>query len=141
MGRKLNDARRNRDEFEVRMSGLEAVLERLSTHYMFDAGGRIQVMHAAGVSPRFVLGRATEGCVWRFRADLDRALVVSLARLAGREPGARFDGDFPAPPERLDAIRDLLARAAGASAKVPLEPRRMPVLRSGRVVGELWSID
>jgi len=115
-------------------TGLGAVLESLQAHYTFDANGRIVGVRAGGVLPRFVLGRAAEGCVWRFRSDLDDRIVVSLARLAGREPGARFDGELPAPPERLVALGRLLDAAPPGQG----EAHRELVTRAGVTCGELW---
>lgn len=114
--------------------GLGAVLETLSAHYTFDSSGRIAGASDGGVLPRFVLGRALEGCVWRFRSDLDQGIVVSLARLAGREPGARFDGELPAPPERLVALGRLLDGTPPGGGEV----LRELVTRSGVTCGELW---
>lgn len=120
------------EEFESevgRTSDLDAVLETLNALYTFDARGRLFAAVRGGVLPRFVLGRAEEGCVWRFRSDLEPGVVVALARLAGRESGARFEGDWPAPPERLEALR----RVLDADAAV-----RSAVTRAGVTVGELW---
>jgi hypothetical protein len=135
-----------REEFESEERGrsdLDAVLETLSASYTSDARGRlVEVVHG-GVLPRFVLGRAVEGCVWRFRADLEDDLVVALARLAGREPGARFIGELPAPPERLAALERVLPIQRDPSERPSATTRwqRRPVTRSGVVVGELWSLD
>lgn len=118
-------------------SGIEAILETLNAHYTFDARGRIAGTCVDGVLPRFVLGRAAEGAVWRFRGDLAEASVRALARLAGREPGARFDGELPAPPERLAALQQILA----SGASVGPCPRREPITREGVACGELWLFD
>lgn len=124
------------------MTDLEVVLETLRAHYVFDARGRLSAATSGGVPPRFVLGRAAEGCIWRFRADLEPQNVVRLARLAAREPGAVFDGDLPAPPERLTPLQHLLSRPiVGSAAPTPVDVRRTLVTRGGVVVGELWSID
>lgn len=123
------------------MTGLAVVLETLNAHYMSDAEGRLGASRFGGVPPRFVLGRAAEGCIWRFRADLEPAVVVRLAQLAGRERGVCFDGDLPAPPERLAAMRALLVRASGEQTAAPVGSRRTPVVHAGRVVGEIWTID
>lgn len=120
------------EEFESevgRTSDLDAVLATLNALYTFDARGRLLAAVHGGVLPRFVLGRAEEGCVWRFRSDLEPDVVVALARLAGRESGARFEGNWPAPPERLEALR----RVLDADAAV-----RSAVTRAGVTVGELW---
>lgn len=135
--------------------GLAAVLETLSTDYIIDPRGRLVAARDAGVLPRFVLGRAAEGCVWRFRGDLGCDLVVALGRLAGRESGARFDGELPAPPERVAAIGRILAGAPGslaaASATRSTDFRaasagnrpaegilRALVTRSSVTLGEIW---
>ena len=109
-----------------------------------DEQGRIDGSGVGGVLPRFVLGRAAEGCVWRFRFDLPPDLVVALARLAGRERGASFDGELPAPPERLVALERLLSDPSGRlgeKANAPSTAHRMLVTREGVTVGELWPID
>lgn len=125
------------------MTGLAAVLETLTAHYTFDSDGRIVQSRTGGLPPRFVLGRAVEGCLWRFRADLPRRQTVELARLAAREPGARFDGDLPAPPERLAALERLLGstQPLDADRLAPPRARRRLITRLGVAVGELWSID
>jgi hypothetical protein len=118
-------------------SGLDAILETLNAHYAFDARGRIVGARADGVLPRFVLGRAVEGAVWRFRGDLPEASVRALARLAGREPGTRFDGELPAPPERLAALQRVLASGESVGPRL----RRESVTRGGVACGELWIFD
>ena len=65
--------------------GLEYVLEELARRYVFDQAERMVKPAAEGVLPRFVLGRAAEGCIWRFSAELSPSLVRSVAKLAGRE--------------------------------------------------------
>ena len=119
------------------MTGIGTILETLSARYTFDPSGRLSGPEVAGVLPRLVLGRAAEGCIWRLRADLDEEIVRALARLAGREAGARFDGELPAPPERLFALARILAPEGGDG--VP--PRREMVTRDGVVWGELWLFD
>ena len=116
-------------------TGLGAVLETLNAHYTFDANGRIVGTHDGGVLPRFVLGRAAEGCVWRFRSDLNDGIVASLARLAGREPGARFDGELPAPPERLVVLGRLLDGPTSGHEV----PQRQLITRAGVTCGEIWG--
>ena len=122
------------------MTGLAVVLETLSAHYMFDARGRISQGVDGGVLPRFVLGRAAEGCVWRFRSDLTEGIVASLARIAGREPGAFFDGELPAPPERLVVLGRLLAPPESLHGDIRTSLSRISVTQSGVVVGEIWRI-
>ncbi len=119
------------------MIGLDAILETLNAEYSFDARGRIGGGRVDGILPRFVLGRAREGCLWRFRSGLDEGKVAALARLAGRESGADFEGELPAPPERLVSLSRILA-GEGESGPVP---RRSPVTREGVVCGELWIFD
>jgi hypothetical protein len=46
------------------MTGVDAILETLNAEYIFDARGRICGTRRDGILPRFVLGRASEGCVW-----------------------------------------------------------------------------
>lgn len=125
------------------MTGIDAILETLNAQYSFDGRGRLQATRIDGILPRFVLGRAAEGCVWRFRAGLDEATVAALARLAGRESGASFEGELPAPPERVFALSRVLAGAgAGAGAGGSgAAPRRSAVTRAGVVRGELWLFD
>jgi hypothetical protein len=118
-------------------TGIDVILEVLNAHYTFEPRGRIAGARHDGVLPRFVLGRAAEGCIWRIRSDLPEEAVRDLARLAGREPGARFDGELPAPPERLMALCRVLA---GGSA-VEKAPDRELATRAGVVVGELWRFD
>ncbi len=113
------------------------ILETLSDRYTFDPRGRIDGPDVVGILPRFVLGRAAGGCVWRFRADLAEERVRALARLAGRESGARFDGELPAPPERLEALARALGEGGGSGAR----PRREPITRAGVVCGELWLFE
>jgi hypothetical protein len=141
MGRNFEIARRIRVEFGGDMKGLGAVLETLNDEYTFDARGRMVASRAGGVLPRFVLGRAAEGCIWRFRADLGREREVALARLAGREGGARFDGELPAPPERIAALVQVLADAPASSSTLDKGTvRRDIITRGGVALGELWRI-
>jgi len=59
-------------------------------------------------SPLFVLGRTPLGNLWRFRDDLEPAVVRELARLVGME--APLQEGHP-PPERIEAIRSVLRSA------------------------------
>lgn len=120
------------------MTGLAFVLETLNARSRMDARGRIVGFRSEGVPPRFVLGRAAEGCLWRFGAALEDEVVVALARLAGREPGVRFEGELPAPPERLAALQRLLDRTVGDVVPSSVAPRRIPVTPEGVALGELW---
>ena len=138
---------------------IEIVLATLSAHYMFDGEGRIVGRRRSvagvdgetvdGLCPRFVLGRAAEGCVWRIRSDVASECVTALSRLAAREPGAGFDGDLPAPPERIAAIGrvlgagdpwDAMGPSTAKSAKA-IAPRRERITRDGVTVGEIWIFD
>ncbi|MFO0690727.1 MAG: hypothetical protein U0900_18650 [Myxococcota bacterium] len=143
MGRNLGDAGRIRVGERMASSDLAWVLETLTADYTFDAEGLIVQSRDAVPLPRFVLGRAAEGSVWRFRSDVARSTRIARARLAGREPGAVFDGELPAAPERLAALERLLPPAAEppASRSTQSRWRRRSVTRSGVVVGELWSLD
>jgi hypothetical protein len=118
-------------------SGLETILAVLGDRYEFDANGRLAGVHGEGILPRFVLGRASEGCVWRFSANLEPESVRAVARLAGREPGFPIAGEKPAPPpERLVMIERLLADGG-----VETEPRHEVLTRGGVEIAELWTID
>lgn len=147
------------DSLERRLD-LAEVLATLTTHYTFDGNGRIvsgwsgrsdPVGGSAsdGLPPRFVLGRAAEGCVWRFRADLPLEQIQALARLAAREPGARFDGELPAAPERLAALVRVLETGVSSSKGFSMatnrsnstNPRHDRVTRSGVTLGEIWLFD
>lgn len=141
--------------------GLDHVVAALARRYAFDDLGRIAGSSECneGRTPRFVLGRAREGIVWRFRADLDPMLVVEIARLASREKGIPIDGESKQEPERLAAIVKRVGRSDGATPHEGHTPhpdaigrpaqvvsaapatRHEWVLHDGVVVGELWSID
>jgi hypothetical protein len=119
------------------VSGLEALIAHLDARYATDERGRLSDSRTEGILPRFVLGRSAEGCVWRFRVDLDSASVTAIARLAAREPGASYsDEDSALPPERLVMMERLLATEG-----VPVSSRREILERGGRAVAELWTID
>lgn len=123
------------------MTGLEAILETLNRRFTFDARARIAGCFSEGVLPRFVLGRAAEGCVWRFRADLPPGVVAAVARLAAREPGARFDGELPAEPERLAAIERLIRGQAGNAGESDRAGRDREVVVAGGIrLAELWQV-
>jgi len=62
-----------------------------------------------GVAPRFYLGRARTGHIWRFRADVPSALAAELSRLCRDEP----TGDaLPSQPVHAGTYRALLAAHA-----------------------------
>ena len=141
--------------------GLDHVVAILARRYSFDPIGRIAgfAERDEGRTPRFVLGRAREGVVWRFRADVDPTLVVEIGRLAAREKGFPIDGTTPQAPERLAAMRTRFDRAAPTEPAEGHTPHWTPVdgkpdagsaLSLARhewvshedvVVGELWMID
>lgn len=132
--------------------GLEMVLEALETRFELDARGHIVASRGDGITPRFVLGRSTEGCLWRFGPGLADETVRRVARLAGREPGlpehdargvplASAPGRPPAPPERLEAIARLLTPPADASSgPAAATAHREPLRRAGVLVAELWLL-
>ena len=124
-------------------SGVERILEIFAMRFEYDTLGRIVRSRLDGVTPRFVLGRAQEGCVWRFSARVEPEIVRRVAKLAGRESAFPCNRDSPsAPPERWAAIERLFGeragdcRASGASKAVP-----EMVTLDGVVVGEIWAID
>ena len=117
-------------------TGLESLLDALESRFVIDAKGRLCASRNDGILPRFVLGRATEGCLWRFAADLDGSQIRSVAKLAGREKGCTIEGESTAPPERLVMIGRLLREG-----DVPPVPRREFITDAGKIVGELWSLD
>lgn len=118
-------------------AGLLVIADLLECRFEFDTSGRILHRKGVGVSPRFVLGRAAEGCIWRFRVDIGQQLVGRLARLAGREAAFPFDGERPAPePERLVMIERLLG-----VDRAKQSTRHERVSKGGVPVGELWEID
>jgi hypothetical protein len=117
--------------------GLETILEELDARYEFNENGRLTHLRGEGILPRFVLGRAAEGCVWRFSTSVAIAQVNAVSRLAGKEPGFPIAGESPAlRPERLVMIERLLANG-GAD----LEARHEVLSRRGIDVAELWTID
>jgi len=141
--------------------GLDHVVATLARRYVFDDLGRIAGSSegSAGRTPRFVLGRAREGTVWRFRADLDPTLVIEIGRLASREQGFPIEGKSKQEPERLAAIVKRVDRSDRANPSEGHTPHSdafgsqaqtastAPVARhewvshEGVVVGELWSVD
>jgi hypothetical protein len=123
-------------DVQNQVGGLETIIEVLGKRYEYDRNGRITTNMGEGISPRFVLGRAAEGCVWRFATDLEPERVTAVARLAGREPGFPIAGEIPVlPPERLVMIERLLAAENFAS-----ETQREVLTRKGVEIAELWTI-
>lgn len=115
-------------------TALEALVAHLTQHYESDLLGRIVASEPRARVPRFVLARAAEGCVWRFGSGLPDAVVIAVARLAGREPGlgGRAPRDAP-PPERLAMMERLFAQAG-----LPVSVERELVRRADVEIGELW---
>ncbi len=125
------------DGYQRAIGGLEMILAVFADRYEYDANGRLVDIRSDGILPRFVLGRASEGCIWRFSANIERDQLLAVARLAGRESGFPIAGEKPAPPpERLVMIRRLLGRE-GAEA----DARHEILTREGVEVAELWTID
>lgn len=142
-------------------AGLEVVLEALARRYAYDDVGRMtgSLEQNEGGTPRFVLGRAREGVVWRFRSDLDPTLLVEIGRLAAREKGFPIGNGAARPPERLASIAKLLARhdravseeacrrepdaQASGERQNPDAPiaRHAFVSADGVVMGELFAFD
>lgn len=118
-------------------NGLESIIRILEMRYEMDDDGRMASVLGDGALPRFVLGRAREGCVWRFGCQLETESVIEVARLAGREPGFPIAGETPTPPpERLVMIERLLA--VDPAERVT----RHEALRiEGDIVAELWTIE
>ena len=138
--------------------GLDAVLERLALCFEYDSLGRIVGSRErnAGRRPRFVLGRAAEGVVWRFGCDVSAEVVGEVARLAARERGLHVNGRSAVPPERLESISQRLGNppeligegnavprraSRGSRDGTKSRPRHEWVSSGERIVGELWSLD
>jgi hypothetical protein len=118
------------------VGGLETITRVLEERYEYDLNGRITTNMGEGILPRFVLGRAAEGCLWRFAADLEPECVTAVARLAGRELGFPIAGKKPVPPpERLVMIERLIA-----VEDFECETRREVLIRNGVEIAELWTI-
>lgn len=142
--------------------GLEVIVELLEMRFEYNELGRI-VGRASGTTeggtPRFVLGRSPQGCVWRFSVGLDPAVLVQVAKLAGREPAFPVDArERLLPPERwvmierLFGVSDPSARgepsAAEPARRARGDERAHPYVRThenvehaGEIVGDLWVID
>ncbi|MAG30055.1 MAG: hypothetical protein CL908_04075 [Deltaproteobacteria bacterium] len=112
-------------------------MDLLEMRYEYDSMGRMLARPGVGDTPRFVLGRAAEGCVWRFRSDLDVDLINRVAKLAGRESAFPFGGEKPVcEPERLAMIGRLLG-----VDRAGICTRRELVSRSGVEIADIWTID
>lgn len=121
------------------MTGLEYVVAVLDGRFDLDARGRIVGIASRGRTPRFVLGRAREGVVWRFRHDVSARIVREVARLAGREAGIPIEaGGVARPPDRLFPIGRVFDE--GVDARPALEWQHEWVEGPQGVVGELWSL-
>ena len=95
-----------------RRSG-ERELLRIHVRTLFtheDRGRLVCVNEPSGrPAPRFYLGRSSEGGEWRFRVDLDDALVLALEALC--EVG-RATSEFLSPAANATKYEELLARTA-----------------------------
>ncbi len=84
-------------------SDLERVKAHLERTWAHTPAGRLVTTTNA---PRFVFARTRQGCIWRFREDLNGQTLRDLARLAGRElPSNEL-------PERLEPMRRVLGAEA-----------------------------
>ena len=124
--------------------GLDVLVEILDERFECDAAGRLAAAGKdvpEGVLPRFVLGRAHEGVIWRFRWDVSTSLVQQVSRLAGRESGIPIDtGEFHAPPQRLAVIERLFSEEMRL-AVIDGRALREMVVRDGITVGEFWMLE
>jgi hypothetical protein len=110
--------------------------------FEYDEVGRIIESPSEGGTPRFVLGRAQEGVIWRFSAHLSTELVQDVARLAAREMGNPFDSKNLHPPERWVMIERKFSAAINESngERSEIEMRHEWVSHEGIRVGELFLI-
>lgn len=130
-------------------SGLDVILELFEIRFEYDTLGRIVGSRVDGSRPLFVLGRAREGCVWRFSVRVETAILRRVAKLAGREPALAYEpGVLVAPPERWAAIvrlfesRALDAHSSGTGSVMQERSARPEIVtRDGVAVGEIWTID
>jgi len=124
------------DEYLKLKTGLEMILKTFEMRYEYDGSGRLFDVLGDGILPQFVLGRAVEGCVWRFRVDLESHLVNRIARLAAREPGFPIAGKTQGrPPERLAAIERLFSPEA-----VNFDTRHEVLTQNGVSIAEIWTL-
>ena len=132
--------------------GLVEVSTTLDMRFEYDVLGRIVGWCDAmneGVLPRFVLGRARDGVVWRFHSDLASNLVRDISRLAAREKG--FPSDYLSgahgeklserepvakAPDRLVMIERILCPGTRSTSEVKHEW----VEAEGVRIGELWTL-
>ena len=126
------------------------LVETFAMRFEYDEMGRIVDQVDEGVSPRFVLGRAQEGVVWRFRSDVATELAQDVARLAGREKGIPIDPENTPPPERWVMIERRFAAEDGRNGESLPESHVLHEWVSARggaesaagevVHAEIWSI-
>ena len=135
-----------------RRNGLVGVGNTLEMLFEYDVLGRIIGWHnpASGVVlPRFVLGRAHLGVVWRFRSDIAPNLVRDVSRLASREkgfpsgyrmgdsePGSGLVETRATPPDRLAMIERILSPEIRKGS----EARHEWVEAAGVRIGEIWTV-
>ena len=125
-----------------RLNGLATVVDHLSIRFEYDALGRITYSPSDGGTPRFVLGRAQEGVIWRFCAHLPTELVQGVARLAAREKGIPIALENTRPPERWVMIERKFIAATGESEGAPgkIDVRHELVSYENVPIGEIYSI-
>lgn len=135
-------------DHELMTSGLDFIIETLGMRYEYDENGRIvRARDREALSgfpphpgtdslPLFVLGRAVEGCVWRFSANLSSDRVIDVARLAARELGFRVRAGTVSPqPDRLVMIEGMLVPDASEP-----DTSHEILTRGGMPLAELWTI-
>jgi len=117
--------------------------DELTHRYEANEAGRLVGDRSGGRPPRFVFARSAEGCIWRFRSDVERERVLGIAKLAGRERGferpdpATSDAQWsPALPERLVMIARLLG-----SDREPASFVREAIFRKDAMFVEIWVFD
>jgi RimJ/RimL family protein N-acetyltransferase len=89
-------------------SSLELMHMQVGTLFRLDADGRMTGINEPGdqPAPRVFLGRTAEGNVWRFRRDLQVALVRELEAILESEP---MGGDLPQRPATFDRLCSALS--------------------------------
>jgi hypothetical protein len=89
-------------------SNLQLMETYIATGYSTNADGRLQFVNEPGdayAPPRFVMGRTSEGNLWRFRYDLPIDLIRELEHLCQAEPvSIEYEGQ----PHGAEAIRAVL---------------------------------
>jgi hypothetical protein len=88
--------------------------------FLHDARGRLLSVNdpwgSAAPAPRLFFGRAREGNLWRFSADLPEALVRELETLCADEPSGAGLRDEPRHAEAYARILGALSPAGGVEA-------------------------